>query len=266
MEYNNILTLFSQYKKGFILASFLLLLTACGDFSPIDETSTGFFNEYIVYPFSLLIKGIASVFNGSYGIAIVIITLGLRFLMLPFMVKQQQSSAEAQEKMTLMKPEINAVQEQYKGRKTMEEQRKMQEDLQKIYEAHDFQPGKMLAGCLPIFLQMPILIGFYYAIRRTPEIAEQTFLWFSLGETDFLLVFLAVFVYFLQGRVSLIGVDRSNQGPMAMMMYVSPVMIGLISLTTPAALPLYWVVSGLFMIGQTLLIKRYMLNVKRSVQ
>src|SRR5690625_2814674 len=136
----------------------------------------------------------------------------------------------------------------------------MQKELSELYQEHNYNPIQMATGCLPLFLQMPFLIGFYYAIRRTPEIAEQSFLWFSLGETDILLVLLAAVIYFIQARVSLIVLDRNQQGPMALMAYVSPIMIGLISLTLPAALPLYWVVSGLFMVVQTLVIKKYVFD------
>src|SRR5699024_12733723 len=80
-------------------------------------------------------------------------------------------------------------------------QLEMQKELNDLYQKHNFNPVKMVTGCLPMILQMPILIGFYYAIRRTPEIAEQSFLWFSLGETDILFVIVAVIIYYLQAKV-----------------------------------------------------------------
>src|SRR5690625_4363587 len=113
-------------------------------------------------------------------------------------------------------------------------------------------------------IQMPVLIGFYYAIRRTPGIAEASFLWFNFGEIDLLLVLLAALIYYIQAHVSLIGMDQSQQGPMALIAYISPIMIGVVSLTMPAALPLYWVVSGLFMVIQTFIIKKYVLNIKMT--
>src|SRR5690625_6629314 len=94
----------------------------------------------------------------------------------------------------------------------------------------------MVLGCLPMFIQMPFLIGFYYAIRRTPEISEQSFLWFSLGETNISMALIAIVVYYIQARVSLIGLDQKQQGPMAAFVYISPIMIGIISFVMPAAL------------------------------
>jgi YidC/Oxa1 family membrane protein insertase len=162
--------------------------------------------------------------------------------------------------MKVIKPEMDEIQKRYKNKRDMDDQLSMQRELSELYQKHDFNPVKMVSGCLPMIIQMPFLIGFYYAIRRTSEIAEQPFLWFNLGETDLLLVLVAVLVYFIQARVSLIGMDQKNQGLMGMMAYISPIMIGVISLTTPAALPLYWTIGGLFMVAQTIIIKKYVLN------
>src|SRR5699024_1544543 len=128
-------------------------------------------------------------------------------------------------------------------------------EMMELYQKHNFNPGQMLLGCLPLLLQMPVLIGFYYAIRRTPEIAESSFLWFNLGEVNYVMALIAIAIYFVQARVSLMGMDEKQKGMMQMMMYVSPIMIGVISFIMPAALPLYWAVGGLVMIVQTLIFK-----------
>src|SRR5690625_4137083 len=225
MGENNILTAFKKYGAVVLAISILVLLTGCGDFSPVDESSTCLFTEYIVYPFSLLIKAIARVFNGSYGLSIIVITLGIRLIILPFMIKQQKQSKLSQEKMKVIKPEMDEIQKKYKDKRDMDDQLSMQRELNELYQKHNFNPVKMISGCLPMIIQMPFLIGFYYAIRRTSEIAEQPFLWFNLGETDLVLVLLAVIVYFIQARVSLIGMDQKQQGLMGKMVYISPIMI-----------------------------------------
>jgi len=253
MGENNILTAFKKYGAVVLAISILVLLTGCGDFSPVDESSTGLFTEYIVYPFSLLIKAIARVFNGSYGLSIILITIGIRLIILPFMVKQQKQSKLSQEKMKVIKPEMDEIQKKYQDKRDMDDQLAMQRELNELYQKHNFNPVKMMSGCLPMIIQMPFLIGFYYAIRRTSEIGEQPFLWFNLGETDLILVGLAVAVYFLQALVSLVGLEQKQQGAMGMMVYISPIMIGIISLSMPAALPLYWTIGGLFMVIQTLI-------------
>lgn len=259
MGQKSILTTLRKYRF-IVLIIGLVLLTACGgDFSAIDESTTGFFNEYIVYPFSLLIKWIADHLSGSYGLSIIVITIALRLVVLPFMVKQQKQGKITQEMMKIIKPEMDAIQEKYKDKQDKDKQLNMQRELSELYETYNFNPVKMVTGCLPMIIQMPFLIGFYYAIRRTPEIADQSFLWFNLGEVNIPLALIAVLTYYIQARVSLIGTDQTSKGPMAMMLYVSPIMIGIISFIMPAALPLYWTVGGLFMIIQTVIIKKYVL-------
>lgn len=258
MVENKIRTTFNKYKVVVVSFVLLVILAGCtGDFSPIDASSTGFFNEWIVYPFSQLIKWVAVLFQGSYGMSIIAITIALRLVLLPFMVNQTKQTAIGQEKMKELKPEMDAIQAKYKENKRMDQQMEMQKELSELYKKHDYHPLKMVAGCLPLLIQMPFLIGFYYAIRRTPEIANQPFLWFNLGETNLLLVAIAVLIYFIQSGVSQIGLEGAQRKQAAFMGILSPVMIGLISLTMPAALPLYWATGGLFMSVQTYFIKKY---------
>lgn len=252
--------IFTNGRKyiGIILGVMLIgLLAGCsGDFSPIDAETTGFFNERIVYPFSLFIKWIASLVGGSYGWSIIIITILLRVVIAPFMFKQQKESKASQVVMREMKPEMDELTEKYKGKNDAESMAARQQEMMALYQKYDFNPGRMLLGCLPLIIQMPVLIGFYYAIRRTPEIAESSFLWFNLGETNVMMAVIAIIIYFVQARVSLLGMDEKQQAMMKMMMYISPIMIGFISFITPAALPLYWAVGGVVMIVQTLIFKQ----------
>ena|SRR5699024_2331657 len=258
MDKNIIRTTFRTYRYLVLGVVLLFVLTGCsGDFSPIDETSTGFFNEWIVYPFSQLIKWVAVLFQGSYGMSIVAITLAIRLLLFPFMLNQSKQTHVGQEKMKELKPEMDEIQKKYKGKTSTSDQMEMQKELSALYQKHDYHPFKMVAGCLPMIIQMPFLIGFYYAIRRTPEIANQSFLWFNLGELDVLLIGIAVFTYFIQSRVSLIGLKGKQRKQASLIGLVSPIMIGIISFTMPAALPLYWAVGGMFMIVQTFIIKKF---------
>lgn len=257
MERNNLLTRVKKYRYLILLFLSVLILSGCGnDFTPVDSSTTGFFSHYLVYPMSLLIKKVAFLIHDNYGIAIIIITIGIRFALMPFYIKQSRNSQESQGKMALMKPEMNQIQEKYKGKNSREDQLNMQNELNELYKKHDFNPVQMVTGCLPMLLQMPILMAFYYAIRRTPEIAGQSFLWFSLGETDLIFVLIAVLIYYFQARVNMIGLDKSQRKQMAITGIISPIMIGIISLNVPAVLPLYWAVSGAFMIVQTLMIKK----------
>jgi YidC/Oxa1 family membrane protein insertase len=250
---NHLFTFFRKY--GFIGLILLLLLTGCQLNSPIDANSTGFFNHYFIYPFSLLIKFFASLLGENYGWSIVLITLLIRFLLMPFSLKQVKSSMKMKEKMSIMKPEMDAITEKYKHKRDANAQMEKQQEMTKLYQKHELNPLTSF-GCLPLIIQFPIIIAFYYSIRRTPEIAAHSFLWFSLGQVDYIIPFVAAAIYFIQSRVSLIGMEPKQRKQMAMMGLISPVMIGFISFSTPAALPLYWTVSGLFLVFQTLVSKK----------
>ncbi len=258
MGKNNICTTDDKYTITCISIVLVAILAGCsGDFSPINESSTGFFNQLIVYPFSQLITWVAVIFQGSYGMSIVALTITLRLMILPFTAYQMKQGTFGKEKMAVMKPEMDAIQKAYEKEKSIEKQMAMQQELSALYKKYNYHPLRVTAGCIPMLLQMPVLIGFYYAIRRTPEIANQSFLWFDLGGFDFGLLLIAVLIYFIQSRVSLIGLKNSERKQAAFMGLASPIMIGAISFTMPAALPLYWSVGGLFMIAQTVMLKMF---------
>jgi YidC/Oxa1 family membrane protein insertase len=266
MGRKSVFTFTQKYSLiGLILVIFL---AGCGSLDePINADTKGFFNHYFVYNFSLLIKGLADILNGSYGLSIIIITFIIRLAVMPFMLKQTRNSMDMQDKMKELKPEMDEIQKKYKDKNDSDSKIKMQQELMQVYQKHNFNPLASFAGCLPLIIQMPVLIAFYYAIRRTPEMAEHQFLWFDLGQADILLTILAVVIYFIQFQVSQIGLEPQQKKQFAVLGLMSPIMIGIISLNAPAALPLYWAVGGLFIIGQTLISKKiYLAHKKRTAE
>lgn len=223
----------------------------------ITADSTGIFNHFFIYPLSFLIKFFADAFHGNYGLSIVLMTFIIRLAIMPLMMNQTKKQMDMKEKMTVLQPELTALQEKYKNAVSADAKRQQQAEMMQLYQKHQFNPLSM--GCLPMLLQWPITLAFYYAIRRTPEIAAHDFLWFSLGQTDMILPFIAAAVYFVQFRLSQSASaqnqhNRNNQ--MAFIGLLSPVMMGVFSFGMPAALPLYWVVGGIFIIVQTILLKK----------
>ena len=152
-------------------------------------------------------------------------------------------------KMEKMKPEMDELQKKIKAEKDPEKQKELQMQLMGIYQKHGVNPLNM--GCLPILIQMPILTGFYYAIRNSAEIASHNFLWFSLGSPDIGITALAGIVYYLQFKISQSTMTAEQQKQMKLFGLISPVMIVIFSLSAPAALPLYWTVGGMFLIIQS---------------
>ncbi len=233
----------------FGLLSLFLLLTGCSEIKqPITADSKGIWNEYIVYPLSWFIKEVAYLLGGSFGLSIIVVTILIRLVILPLMIKQTKSSKAMQ----ALQPEMKALREKYSS-KDQKTQQKLQQETMALFQKHGVNP---MAGCFPLLIQMPILIGFYHAISRTREIAEGNFLWFDLGEKDpyYILPIIAGITTFIQQKMMMAGTE--NQNPqMAMMVWMMPIMIVVFAISFPSALSLYWVVGNIFMIVQTYFIK-----------
>ncbi|EFI83746.1 Membrane protein YidC 1 [Listeria grayi] len=234
----------------------LLVLSGCS-LDP-SQNQDGFFNVYLIKPFASVIKFFASFFDGSYGIAIIITTIIIRAIIMPLNLRTAKAQMGMQTKMAAAKPEIDDIQARVKRAATKEEQVKIQQEMTLVYQKYDINPLQM--GCLPLIIQMPILMAFYYAIRGSQEIATHTFLWFNLGHPDMVLAILAGLVYLLQYFVSMIGNTPEQKKQMRVMGLISPAMILFISFSAPSALALYWAVGGLFLAGQTLLTKKLYMN------
>lgn len=234
-----------------ILASVILLMAGCSVDEPIKADNGGIWDTYFVYPLSWLMTTIAESLDGSYGLSIIIVTILLRLLILPLMIKQTKSTKAMQ----AIQPELQKLQEKYSA-KDQKTQQKLQQETMELFQKHGVNP---LAGCFPIFIQMPILIAFYHAIIRTPQInpaidptfvgEPQVFLWFELGSPDpfYILPLIAGATTFIQQKMMMV----QDNPQMRMMMYLMPIMIIAFAAFFPSALALYWVIGNLFMIVQT---------------
>ncbi|MEK4851937.1 membrane protein insertase YidC [Paenibacillus sp. FSL H7-0756] len=262
----NNMNLYPQWAKpilvlamGLIPAIVLSGCSAASQASPILADSPGIFNHFFIYPFSYLIQFFGDAFQGNYGLSIVLMTFIIRLAILPLMMNQTKKQMAMKAKMAILQPELTELKERYKNDVSADAAKQQQAEMMQLYQKHQFNPFSM--GCLPMLLQWPITLAFYYAIRRTPEIAAHDFLWFNLGTADMILPFIAAAVYYVQFRVSQSAAVQNQQSPgnqMAWMGWLSPVMMGLFSFQVPAALPLYWVVGGIFIIVQTVILnKRY---------
>ncbi|SFC16822.1 protein translocase subunit yidC [Bacillus sp. OV322] len=234
------------------IAAIIMLLSGCTEIKqPIDSSSTGFWNHYIVYPLSVLITSVSKFLGNNYGLGIVVVTILVRLVILPLMIKQTKNSKAMQ----ALQPEMAKLKEKYSS-KDAATQQKLQQETMALFSKYNVNP---LAGCFPLLIQMPILIGFYHAISRTREIANHSFLWFDLGTPDplYILPIVAGITTFIQQKLTMAGNTTTPQmaTQMTMMLYIMPVMIVIFAIRFPAALSLYWVVGNIFMIAQTYFIK-----------
>ena len=226
----------------------MALLSGCTEINqPINAKSEGFWNEFIVYPLSMLITTVSHALGNSFVAGIIVVTILFRLLILPLMIKQTRSTKAKQ----AIQPEKQKLKEKYAS-KDAATQQKLQQETMALFQKHGVNP---LAGCFPLIIQMPILIGFYHAIMRTEEIKQYSFLWFDLGDKDpyFILPIIAGITTFIQQKMMMAG--QQNNPQMAMMLWLMPIMIVVFAINFPAALSLYWVVGNIFMIVQTYFIK-----------
>ncbi|WP_318618090.1 membrane protein insertase YidC [Sporosarcina sp. YIM B06819] len=241
-------------KKKIGLVSMLMMtaifLSGCAGV----ENKEGTFYDIFVKPMDWLLEFFSTQFNGSYGLAIILITVLIRLILLPLMLKNYKSQQTMKVKMDALRPEMEDIQKRIKEAKDKEdkeEQMKLQQEMMGLYSKHGVNPLNM--GCLPLVIQMPIIMGLYFAILYSPEVKSHPFLWFNLGEPDMIMMVLAGAVYFVQARVSLWTMPEQQQKQMKMFIYMSPIMIMFISFKAMAALPLYWAVGGILLIFQTYL-------------
>ena len=176
----------------------------------------------------------------SYGWAIILLTIIVKMALYPLTVKQVKSMKAMQE----LSPKMKKIQEKYKDNPQV-----MQQKIGARYKDAGVNP---LAGCLPLLIQMPILMGMYYSLYNfsypTPESAY--FLWMtSMSNPDplYILPVLSALTTFLQQKMT---TTDSNNPQMKMMMFIMPLFIGWISINFPSGLVLYWVTMNVVQIIQ----------------
>lgn len=239
-----------KYKRTLLMlgiVSLVFILSACSN-KPITNQSTGIWDGLIVLNFSRAIIWLANLFGGSYGVGIIVFTIIIRVILLPLMIFQTRSMRKTQE----VQPQLKALQKKYssKDRETMA---KLQAEQQKLYSEAGINP---LMGCLPALVQLPIIWALYQAIWRTAVLRSGTFLWLQLGHKDpyFILPILAALATFLSSWLTTKSAPETNS--MNMMMVVGmPVVVFFTALNVASSLSLYWTVSYVFQVGQTLLIQ-----------
>ena len=168
---------------------------------------------------------------GNYGLAIVIFTLIIRFLLYPLTAKQTRSMKAMQD----LQPKMEKVKEKYK-----DDKEKQQEEIMKLYRKNNVNPA---ASCLPMVFQLIILIPLFRAIHAL-EMGETTFLWIeSLAEPDMLLVIINVVAMFIQVHITskLSGSSQSSA-----ITYIMPLMILIVGRSMPSGVMVYWFISTIF--------------------
>lgn len=216
-------------------------------------------NLILLEPILNLLIILSSAFFGSFGIAIIVLTIIVRLFMLPLTLRQIRSTRAMQ----AIGPKIQEIQKKY-GK----DKQKLQQEMGKVYKESGVSP----LGCVwPLLLQFPIWIALYQSIMRalatSPEELlslsqhlyslplihqmvplEENFLWLNLGVPDswFILAILCgASMWVLQKMSTVLSPDPRTQSMSRTMLWMMPVMFALFTLLVPSGLGLFWVISNI---------------------
>ncbi len=220
----------------------------------LDETlSFGLFGFFTVI-FLTALRWINS-WSGNWGLAIILLTAGIRILLFPLTHK----STVAMKKMQTVQPKLKAIQDRYKERakKDPKVRERMNQEVMQLYKQEGVNP---LGGCLPTLVQLPILWALYTLFAYAIELRHAPLaLWIhdlSVKDPTYITPILMTASMVLQQRLTP-QVGDPAQRRLFMLM---PFMFGFMFMNFPAGLVLYWLVNNVLTIGQQLLTERLLRN------
>ena len=229
---------------------------------PLGWGIFGWVNRWCVIPVFDFLRN----YIGSFGIIILILVILVKLVISPLTYKSYVSMA----KMRLIKPQVDELKKKYPK---PEDAMKKQQATMELYKKAGINP---MGGCIPMLIQLPILIAMFRFFPASIELREQPFLWAddlssydSIVNLPFSIPFYGdhVSLFALLMAVSLFGYSyfnyqqtASSQPQMAgmkfMMVYMMPIMMLLWFNSYSSGLCYYYLLSNLFTIGQTLVIRR----------
>ena len=234
---------------------------------PLGGSVVGIFTKYVIIPtFDLLRKSIS-----NFGIIILIMTILIKLVVLPFAYKSYSSSA----KMQAIKPEIDKLNAKYPKQEDAMKKQQAQMDL---YKRAGISP---MGGCLPMLLQFPILWAMFRFFPASIELRQQPFLWaddlsaydsfinFStriplLGDHISLFALLMAISMFFYSKLTTASQPGSDDPQMASMRFMSvwmmPIMMYFICNSLSSGLSYYYLLSNLITMLETWVIKKWFVH------
>mgnify|MGYP004612679923 CR=1 FL=1 len=232
----------------------LLVLTGCVQVDKATGQPTGFIWNTIGAPMAEAIKYFATDKGLGFGVAIIIVTIIVRLIILPLGIYQSWKATLHSEKMNALKHVLEPHQTRLKEATTQEEKLEAQQALFAAQKEHGISMFGGV-GCFPLLIQVPFFSAIYFAAQHTEGVAEASFLGIALGSPSWILISCAGVLYYVQSLLSLHGVeDETQREQLKKMIYMSPMMIVMFSIFSPASVTLYWVVGGFMMILQQFIV------------
>lgn len=217
---------------------------------------------------SLAIKGVMNFIHNvlhvtNWGWVIIILTVFIKLILIPFSMAQMKSSASMQK----LQPKIKEIQDKYKNNP-----QRMQAEMANFYKENKINP---LKGCLPMILQMFILIPLFNLLRTDYDLFQEPFIWWitdlSSPEAVFtwekniplissfsqnsirLLPVLFIVTQLLSMKIMQTGAEQGNNRQMKIMMYLLPIIFFFTLYNMPSGLFIYWVVMNILSVIQQLI-------------
>jgi YidC/Oxa1 family membrane protein insertase len=210
-----------------------------------------------------------SQYIGSFGLIIFLLTLIVKTFLFPLVYRSYLSTA----KMRVLKPEIDEIKEKYG-----DDMARIQQENMKIYRQAGVNP---LGGCVPVLLQMPILVAMFQFLPSAFELRQQAFLWATdLSTYDSVLDFgfsipgygshVSLFALLMTISSVVFAIYNSDQsgmnGQMKWMSYLMPIVFLFMLNSYASGLNFYYFVSNVFTIGQQLMIRTFVDDKKLHAQ
>lgn len=286
-------------KKKLILFSVLLLVFVAGCKSYVDPETKKVMEEYVIHTtttFSevmeegwfaaIFVWPLAQIINffgnlTDAGIGILITTILFNAVIAVFSIKSQVQT----QKMQMIQPELEKIQRKYEGKNDDASKMRMSQEMQALYTKHKINP---FSSILILFIQMPIIMAFYYAVQRAAVVVEGSFLGIDLtvtpgngiknGQWVYLIIFGSMIILqFLSMKLPMwlakmkekksgkkkkayAQPEKKGMDQQTMMTIMSTVMIAWIGFTWPVAMSYYWGVSSLVRIIQNLVINKFIIK------
>ncbi len=211
----------------------------------------GAIGKYLFLSLQFIHNHLVSSWSGSWGWSIIILTVLINILMLPFRFKTMQNGL----KMQRIQPQMNEIKEKYKKYKATDPKRnEMNAEIMKLQKDNGVN---MFGGCIPTLITLPLLYAFFTMLPRVVELRQAHWLWLpDLQAPDpwhILPILMVVSQFLVQFYTPSPGVDPQQQKMMAFMM---PAISGYFTWTYGSGLALYWAVGNLISIAQQAVMNR----------
>ena len=235
-------------------------LPKCSEMKVLSGNYEGIWTTIFVKPLAWVIIQIGELLK-NYGLAIIVTTLLIRLITMPFTKKAALQS----ENLKKAQPELERLEKKYKDKTDQNSMLLKNQEMLGIYKKYEINP---MSSCLFSMLQIPLFFAFYEAMNRLPSIFESNFIGFQLGTTPvtglsqvnyiyiliIVLVILTSYFSFKLNSGASMSEDQAKQ--MKMMTNFMTIFIGIAALTLSAGIAIYWIINSSFTILQNLLVKR----------